>query len=208
MSGIYDEAYYKSNNYVTYLQRKERYSKTATEILEFLNKIHLDQGPILDFGCAVGFLAEALIEAGLEVDPVDVSEWCIEEAAKKNLTIARTPDYDKEYGITFALDVLEHMPYFQITEFLNNLKTRLMVFRVPVCYGQDTDYYLEASRVDPTHVIRWNAQDWEGLLKHYGYQIITLNLSTIYCSKGVYCGIAIRGGIPKNEPYFPRQGSL
>ena len=192
MSGIYDELYYKSNNYTTYLQRKERYSKTATEILEFLNKINHDHGPILDFGCAVGFLTEALLEKGHEVDPVDVSEWCIEEAKKKNLTVTRAPNYDKKYGITFALDVLEHMPHFQIMEFLNKLKTRIMVFRVPVCLGKDVDYYLEASRVDPTHVIRWNAKEWEALLIDYGYQIITLNLSTIYCSKGVYCGIAIR----------------
>ena len=91
MSGIYDELYYKSNNYTTYLQRKERYSKTATEILEFLNKINHDHGPILDFGCAVGFLTEALLEKGHEVDSVDVSEWCIEEAKKKNLTVTRAP---------------------------------------------------------------------------------------------------------------------
>lgn len=192
MSGIYDEEYYKSVNYFDYLERSDKYDRTADELMGHLKTHNLDKGPMLDFGCAVGLLLDSLRKIGYEnTYGVDISEWALEECRKKDHTVDSKIHYDSIHGVTFALDVLEHIPEKDMRNTLANLNTKVLVFRMPIRREEDDNFYLECSRKDPTHVICWTKKQWRDLFLNLGYTPIDLNLHTIYNSVGVYAGMAI-----------------
>jgi len=189
---MYDKDYYESNNYTNYLAREARYERLANEILGFLNVMGLAKSPVLDFGCAVGFLLRAFKKQHLDCYGVDVSEWALEQAHKRGLHVSREVLWEEQHALTTALDVLEHMSEEDLTHFIENLNTKVIVFRMPICANEGEDYVLEVSRVDPTHNIRWTKQQWEEFFNKHGYVTVDLNLNTIYNSDGVYAGIAFK----------------
>lgn len=190
-SHLYNEDYYKTNNYVNYLEREEKYAKLAQEVNKFLYALNLNQGPVLDFGCAVGFVSQAMTDLGYSVDGVEISEWARNECIKKNINVSEKPDYTKQYGITYALDVLEHLSLNELNYFMDNIQTNVMIVRVPICLDGESDYYFAEARNDSTHVIKWSHQEWDSFIQSKNYQTIELNLSTIYCSLGGYCALCI-----------------
>lgn len=188
----YGENYYKSGNYTDYLQRKDRYVKLGESVIELLNKMNLANGPILDFGCATGFLMEGLQDLEFAVEGVEVSEWAIEQCRQKDLDVSSVPNYNRKYGITFALDVLEHLNEEELDRFVSNIQSDVLVFRMPIVREGDDDYYLAVARRDPTHLIRWTKQQWVDFFIAKGYLPIDLNLPSIYCTVGGYSGFAIK----------------
>ena len=191
MSGIYGEEYYNSINYTDYLERGDRYDRLAEEIMSHLKIHNLDQGPILDFGCAVGMLLESLWRLDYDAYGVDISKWALDECRKKNLTVYDKIDFDTIHGVTFALDVLEHIPEKEMINTIKHLATKVLVFRMPIRREEDDDYFLECSRADPTHVVCWSKQQWKNLFIEHDYIPLDINLHTIYNSTGVYTGVAI-----------------
>jgi hypothetical protein len=190
---MYDSNYYESVNYTDYLERGDRYKNLAKEVMTFLRKMDMDHVPILDFGCAVGFLLEALKEMKYETSyGVEISEWAKNECHKKDLDIRDDIIDDYSHGVTFILDVLEHMKVDEIHSLFDRLVTNVIVFRIPVCKNEGEDYVLECSRRDPTHNIRWTKEQWKTFFEQRGYNVHKLNLHTIYNSEGVYSGLAVR----------------
>ena len=190
MSGIYDENYYGSVNYTDYLQRKDRYVRLASDINGLLKSLCLDKGPVLDFGCAVGFCIQAFEDLGYQdVEGVEISEWAIEQCHKKGLFV-NDRLHPRDYGITLVLDVLEHMTEDEITEWIETLKSNVIVFRMPIVAESGEDYVLEVSRRDPTHTIRWTQEEWTEWFSYHGYNVFAIDLPTIYTSDGVFAGIA------------------
>lgn len=187
----FDKSYYESNNYTNYLGREDRYIKLADEVISHLKTFDLVQSPILDFGCAVGFLMKGLEKYG-DVYGVDVSDWALERASAQGHKVQKAIDTKLDHGMVFALDVFEHISEEDLEQILLNLQTKLIVFRMPVCANEGEDYVLDVSRVDPTHIVCWTKDQWRRLFKDFGYLPLDLNLSTIYNSPGVYTGIAIR----------------
>lgn len=193
----YGKDYYTQQNYVDYLGRGEKYVKLAGEINNLLKSLDLNKTPMLDYGCAVGFLIEGLIKQGYSVEDIfgyDISDYAHATCLEKGLRMLTTKDpiNNRKFGVTFLLDVLEHMEPFQVCYLLENLKTDTIVFRIPVPAEEFGDYVLECSRLDKTHVIRWTKETWTQFFEDYGYKILRLNLNTIYDSTGVFCGIALK----------------
>ena len=91
----FTEDYYKTNNYVDYLDRGEKYERLAHEIYSFLRSLNVNDGPTLDFGCAVGHFLFALEKYIPDSYGVDISDWAIEQAKKKNLQVQKEIDYSK-----------------------------------------------------------------------------------------------------------------
>jgi SAM-dependent methyltransferase len=192
----FDEKYYRSNNYTDYMGRGDRYIRLADEVNDFLSKTSLNQNPVLDFGCAVGFLLQRLSELHENSYGVDISEFALEECQKKNLEVRHEVIWSINHGVVYALDVFEHMDEESLRDFFTKLQTRCLVFRMPICAEGDDDYYLEVSRKDPTHKIKWTKKQWKDFFSDHQYISLDLNLATIYNSKGVYSGIAIpRAGV-------------
>ena len=65
MTQVFDEQYYRSNNYTDYLSKRERYIKTAEEIQQVFHKFSVidQQSTILDYGCSLGFLIKGFEKA-------------------------------------------------------------------------------------------------------------------------------------------------
>ena len=126
-----------------------------------------------------------------DVRGVDISEWAIDQCKQKGLDCSQKVDYNEHWGLTFCLDVLEHMSEEEVDEFLDQLISDAIVFRVPVCANEGEDYVLECSRKDPTHQIRWTAEQWIEKMEYNGYLVLSMNLPTIYSSDGVFAGLAI-----------------
>lgn len=79
---------------------------------------------VLDAGCAMGFLVEALRERGVEAWGVDISEYAIE---KVHSNVAEycwrgsvTEPLPQDYDLIVCLEVLEHMPAEQAEQAVAN----------------------------------------------------------------------------------------
>jgi SAM-dependent methyltransferase len=187
---VFDEQYYRSNNYVDYLSKRERYVKTAEEIHQVFHKFSVidPESTILDYGCSLGFLIKGFEKAGFKnVFGYDVSDWAVEQARNNGCRILDQACGTFDLGI--FLDVLEHMTDQQISDLFSQLKLDKVLVRIPCAVAEHPDeFYLEVSRRDITHINCKTDQDWIAVFKSLGYRnCFRLNMSTIYDSPGCFC---------------------
>jgi len=193
---IYNEEYYKTNNYTDYTERAERYYYLAKDLKNLLESLSLYSSftSILDYGCAFGFLMEGFKKLGhhsLKVVGYDISKYA-EEIGKNrgNLYLKEAKGYSE---IVIMLDVLEHMTDKEIDTLLTNVESKIIIGRIPCADYNQNDFYLGISRSDPTHINCKDKKGWKSLLGNYGYNtIFRLNLPTIYDSTGVFSFIAFK----------------
>lgn len=191
---IYKEDYYKNLNYTSYLDRGDKYIKLVSEVNSLLNSLNLLNTPILDYGCAIGHVVKAYNILGItDIIGYDVSEWAVNYGKNKNLNLTLNyNDLENHYSIGFFLDVLEHMKEQDIIKLFQDIKFDCFIFRIPVCLMEGQDYFLEVSRRDLTHNIRWTKERWSKYFYSLRYLTLPVNLSTIFDSDGVYSGLALR----------------
>jgi len=190
MKNIYNEEYFKSNNYVNYLSKKERYIRTANEIYNTMSKFSIidTDTKILDYGCSVGFLINGLEKVGCKsVYGYDISEWASSEAKKNGCKILENPSGNYELGI--FLDVIEHMTDQEIHELFNKIEVNRILVRIPCAIETNPSmFHLEVSRRDETHINCKTDKEWISFFERLGYQNhFRLNLTTIYDSEGCFC---------------------
>ena len=69
---------------------------------------------VLDAGCAMGLLVEALVERGIDAHGIDISDYAISQAAPAIRDRVRvgslTTPLDGRYDLIVCIEVLEHMP--------------------------------------------------------------------------------------------------
>jgi SAM-dependent methyltransferase len=80
---------------------------------------------VLDAGCAMGLLVEALVERGIDAHGIDISDYAIGQAAPAIAERVRvgslaTP-LDGRYDLIVCIEVLEHMPPDEARVALANL---------------------------------------------------------------------------------------
>jgi hypothetical protein len=190
----YNKDYYKSVNYVTYLNRKPKYVKHVHEIDSLLKSFNLisANSKILDYGCAVGFLIEGFKEAGYQnIEGYDISEWAVQQCKSKNINMLEAVD-NINYDLICCLDVLEHMPDDDIINTFSKLNGNMMLVRIP-CSTDGINFHLEVSKVDPTHCNCKTKPQWIELLRKLGYNFfLPVNINTIYDSEGVMCYLCFK----------------
>ncbi len=80
---------------------------------------------VLDVGCAIGLLVEALRARGVEAFGVDVSEYAISEVHESVRAFCKVAGaaepFDRHYDLITCIEVLEHMPPEQAPEAIANL---------------------------------------------------------------------------------------
>jgi len=190
MKNKFTEEYYKSNNYVDYLSKKERYVKTAEEIYQTFGKFKIiDQSSsILDYGCSLGFLIKGFEKIGFKnIYGYDISEWAISKAKELDCKIIERVEGTFDLGI--FLDVLEHMEDSEITKVFSKIHFDYVLVRIPCSVeANPTEFHLEISRADKTHINCKTEKDWIEFFKKLGYsKHLYLNMSTIYNSDGCFC---------------------
>lgn len=191
--GTYSEDYYRTSNYADYLERADRYRKTANELADLLQKLSLidRQSVLLDYGCAVGFLMEGFKELGFQrIHGFEVSEWATKEGrARGNCIQTDLNRYGSgNWDVMFAMDVFEHMSDEQIDTAISHLNPKAMVVRIPSSTDGGQTFHLEVSRADPTHINCKTKEQWIQFFRNLGYKtFLRLNLFTVYDTPGVTC---------------------
>jgi predicted TPR repeat methyltransferase len=191
---FFDENYYKSINYLNYLQRQIKYKNTAIDIIEDL-KLNTEDS-ILDYGCATGLLLEPLKDLNfLNTLGFDISEWAIQEAKNKLLNVTNDINeiIKRSFDLTIVLDVFEHMFDNQIHDLLDNLKTKSLLCRIPVSLDNENDFFLEVSKKDRSHVNCKSKKEWIKKIEEYNFTYSRdINNRSIYDSDGCFCGLFIK----------------
>jgi SAM-dependent methyltransferase len=119
---------------------------------------------VLDVGCAIGFLVEALRERGVDARGIDISEYAISqvpESLKPYCTVASaTDELDGDYDVITCIEVLEHLPPELAKEAIDNLTrhTDRIVF-------SSTPYDTR----ETTHVNVRQPDDWVRLFAERGF---------------------------------------
>lgn len=180
--------YYQTGNYEHYLSRGARYDRLARELDEFLDRVCLRRrdDPVLDLGCGPGLLVRSLRALGYSrVYGYDPSEWAVTAAGLPEVTTDLNATLERRYGLTLALDSLEHAD--DPVEILSRLRTDTLIVRVPVTVEHGGRYVLDVSEADQTHKVRLTHMGWRTLLARAGWShVVSLNLSTLYDSDGVH----------------------
>jgi len=188
----YGKEYYTTNNYGSYLDRADRYKLLANETLNLLTSIGRSTDVVLDYGCAVGFLVDALMDEGIDAYGYDISKWASKQARKLLGDSILSQPPSNEYDLVYYLDVLEHIESSELEKLFETLKPETFVFRIPVCYREGGSFILRVSEKDPTHITRWTRYMWRQFFIKYGYTVLPITLNTIYDTEGVFCGIGIK----------------
>ncbi|HVO54225.1 MAG TPA: methyltransferase domain-containing protein [Solirubrobacterales bacterium] len=124
----------------------------------------LQPASVLDAGCAMGFLVEALAQRGVDAQGVDVSEYAISQVDKAVAERCRvgsvTDPLERRYDLIACIEVLEHLPPAEADAALANLcgaTDRLLLSSTPADFGE------------PTHVGVRAPEDWAEKLAQLGF---------------------------------------
>jgi SAM-dependent methyltransferase len=114
---FYDHAYFDGagkSNYCSYNGDSSPFHEHADAIAAMLREYPLD-GPVLDVGCAKGYLVAELRRRGIDAYGVDWSPYAVAEAdAEVRPFLYRAgahdlPFADGHFALAVSFDVLEHM---------------------------------------------------------------------------------------------------
>lgn len=144
-------------------ERNERWLKFFGEVADGIIR-DLHPLSVLDAGCAMGFLVEALDERGIEAWGVDVSEYAIsqvDDSVKERCSVASlTEPLQRRYDLITCIEVLEHIPAAEADKAIANLcqaTDRLLLSTTPGDYGE------------PTHLNVKPPEAWSAVLSSHGF---------------------------------------
>jgi SAM-dependent methyltransferase len=126
--------------------------------------IELQPRSVLDAGCAIGLLVEALRGRGIDAYGVDVSEYAISRAdpsiREYVWQASLTEPLPRRYDLVTCIEVVEHIPSAEALAALDNIcnvTDRLLLSSSPVDFGE------------PTHINVKQPEDWSALLASRGF---------------------------------------
>ncbi|HEU5062365.1 MAG TPA: methyltransferase domain-containing protein [Solirubrobacterales bacterium] len=138
--------------------------------LEFFGKVadgivrDLHPTSVLDAGCAMGFLVEALANRGVDAWGIDVSEYAISQVDEsvRDRCQARslTEPLERRYDLITCIEVIEHIPPEEADQAIANLcaaTDRLLLSTTPQDFGE------------PTHVNVQPPEYWSAALARHGF---------------------------------------
>lgn len=190
----FSKDYYSTRNYKDYLTRK--FDALARDIDSLIQT----GTSLLDFGCGYGGLLDALYRLGYEnINGTDISQWAIEEGKRRFPHLKEQLQYYNRNLLTqpnrvlLMLDVLEHMPEYEIESVLKLARSGCMgslIVRIPVCANEGEPFVLPVSNNDPTH-ISCHAKDWwNERMEVAGFKCRSfIGMDAIYDSPGVLSAV-------------------
>lgn len=159
---IFDERYYRYGCGAPY--RRE------THWLNFFGGIadqivrRIGPGSVLDAGCAMGFLVEALRDRGVEAEGVDLSAYAISQVREDMRVYCRVGSLleppSRRYDLVVCIEVLEHIPATDAERAVANL----CAAADDILFSSSPDDYAE-----PTHFNVQPAEYWAELFALHGF---------------------------------------
>jgi SAM-dependent methyltransferase len=170
---FYDRAYFDGagkSNYCTYSIESSPFAAHADAIVAMVREYRLD-GPVLDVGCAKGYLVYVLRQRGIDAYGVDWSPYAIAAAepdVRPYLTRAGAHDLpfpENRFALAATFDVLEHMDLRYARRALPEIArvSRWQLHQVNT--GRLPEWRFEG---DDSHCTRLPLAEWRGLTTSLG----------------------------------------
>jgi SAM-dependent methyltransferase len=144
-------------------ERNERWLSFFGEVADGIVR-DLHPLSVLDAGCAMGFLVEALHERGVDAWGVDVSEYAIERVdpsvADRCSVASLSEPLGRRYDLIACIEVIEHIPAAEAEKVLANLcqaSDRLLLSTTPDHFGE------------PSHLNVQPPEAWSAMLAAQGF---------------------------------------
>jgi len=125
-------------------ERNERWLKFFGDVADGLIR-DFHPTSVLDAGCAMGFLVEALRKRGVDASGIDISDYAIsqvhESVAEHCRVGSLTEPLDQRYDLITCIEVLEHVAAAETDQVIANLCSaadRLVISSTPGDYGEPT----------------------------------------------------------------------
>jgi SAM-dependent methyltransferase len=139
----YGAFYYRHDCGIPY-ERNEHWLGFFSEVADSIVR-NLHPTSVLDAGCAMGFLVEALRKRDVEAWGIDVSEYAIarvDESVREYCSVASlTEPLARRYDLIACIEVLEHVPPSETDRAIANLcgaTDNLLFSSTPHDYGEAT----------------------------------------------------------------------
>lgn len=127
---------------------------------------------VLDAGCAMGFLVEALRKRGVEAWGIDISDYAISQVHDSVRDYCRvgslTDPIERRYDLITCIEVIEHIPASEADTAIANLcaaSDQLLLSSTPHDYGEATHFNVQAPEVWSAALAR------EGFLRDLDHDI-------------------------------------
>lgn len=143
------DAYYFAHGCGRPYQRDSTWLRTFAAIAD---RIVSDIQPqtVLDAGCAMGFLVEALRERGVEAYGIDISQYAIDNVhpeIKPYCWVGSIAEpFPQTYDLIVSIEVLEHMPQAEAEQAIRNFcnsSERVLFSSTPFDYREATHFNVQ-----------------------------------------------------------------
>jgi hypothetical protein len=144
----------------------ERNSVWLTQFAGIADRIISDIQPmtVLDAGCAMGFLVEALRTRGVEAWGIDISEYAISQVHERVRDFCSvgsvTAPLPRRYDLITCIEVLEHLPKAEAEAAVANF----CVHTDDILFSSSPNDFAE-----PTHQNVQPPEYWAGLFAQHGF---------------------------------------
>jgi GT2 family glycosyltransferase/SAM-dependent methyltransferase len=159
---LYD-AYYFATGCGRPYQRDEEWLRFFGSVADRIMR-DIRPSTVLDVGCAMGFLVEALRQRGAEAFGVDISGYAIENVhpdIQPYCWVGSVTDpFPRKYDLIVCIEVLEHLPHREVEQAIENL-----------CRHSD-DVLFSSTPLDykeATHVNVQSPEYWAELFARHGF---------------------------------------
>jgi len=125
----------------------------------------------VDYGCAKGFLVNALRIIGCDAYGEDISEYAVQNCHPNVRGYVSLPN-NKFYDLLICKDVLEHIHEEQLPEVLQSLKCKSNQFFFVIPLGDDDRFRIREYEVDVTHVTKKDEEWWINLFESQGFELV------------------------------------
>ena len=130
----------------------------------------------VDYGCAKGFLVNALRIVGCDAWGEDISEYAVENCHPNVRDYVSLPN-DKEYDLLICKDVLEHVEVEDIPSVLQKFKKKSKQFFFVIPLGDDDRFRIREYEVDITHVTKKDEEWWIKMFESQGLELVKFSYS-------------------------------
>jgi predicted TPR repeat methyltransferase len=130
----------------------------------------------VDYGCAKGFLVNALRIVGCDAWGEDISEYAVENCHPNVRDYVSLPN-DKQYDLLICKDVLEHVEVEDIPSVLQKFKKKSKQFFFVIPLGDDDRFRIREYEVDITHVTKKDEEWWIKMFESQGLELVKFSYS-------------------------------
>ena len=143
-------------------------TRSIPEALDIQNNFEFKT--CVDYGCAKGFLVNALRIIGCDAYGEDISEYAIENCPESVREYISLPN-GRFYDLLICKDVLEHVEEEDLPEVLGKIKAKSNKFFFVIPLGDSNRFRIREYEVDITHVTKKDEEWWINLFESQGFKL-------------------------------------